>query len=119
MPPRFLDTNILIRYFTKDDELKAEKALALLQKAERGEEKLYTSPMVIFEIVYTLYHSYKQPRAKIRDLLLPILALKSLALPNKQLYRNALDIYVDKNISFADSFNVAYMQQQKSNEVYS
>jgi hypothetical protein len=32
MPARFLDTNILLRYFTRDDPAKAEKALALLPR---------------------------------------------------------------------------------------
>ena len=40
MPSRFLDTNILLRYFTKDDEEKAQKALALLK--ERGATEIYS-----------------------------------------------------------------------------
>ncbi len=75
--------------------------------------------MVIFEVVYTLYHSYSQPRSRIRELVIPILSLRSLALSNKSIYRQALDIYVDKNISFADSFNVAYMRYHGCTEVYS
>ena len=33
---RFLDTNILLRYFTKDDEKKANDVLRLLKKVEKG-----------------------------------------------------------------------------------
>ena len=54
MPPRFLDTNILLRYLTRDDEEKARRALALLLRVERGEEEVVTSPMVVFETIFTL-----------------------------------------------------------------
>ncbi len=46
---KFLDTNIFLRYLTKDDEEKAYKVLELLKKIEKGEEKAITSPLVIFE----------------------------------------------------------------------
>jgi hypothetical protein len=46
MPVCFLDTNILLRFLTKDDEQKAQQALNLLMRIERGEEKAITSPLV-------------------------------------------------------------------------
>ena len=45
--PRFLDTNILLRLFTRDDEAKARLALALLQRVERGEEKLIVMGFIL------------------------------------------------------------------------
>jgi predicted nucleic acid-binding protein len=33
---KFLDTNIFLRYFTKDDEKKAYDVLALLKRIERN-----------------------------------------------------------------------------------
>ncbi len=51
MPPRLLDTNVLIRYFTRDDPAKGERALALLLRVEQGQAKLATTATVIFETV--------------------------------------------------------------------
>lgn len=116
---RFLDTNILLRYLTKDDEQKARQALALLAKVERGEEKVATSPMVIFETVFTLQKRYQVPREDIRASLGDIISLRGLELPNKHLYIRALELYASKNISFADAFNAAYMQSRDIIEVYS
>ena len=42
MARRFLDTNILLRYLTRDDEAKAQQALALLRRVERDEEQVET-----------------------------------------------------------------------------
>ncbi len=40
MPVHFIDTNILLRYLTRDDEQKAQRALQLLIRVENGEEKV-------------------------------------------------------------------------------
>ena len=116
---RFLDTNVLLRYFTKDDEAKAQKALTLLQRIERGEERAETSLPVIFETVFTLQRRYRVPLPQIRDLLLPILRMRGLRLPSKTLCIAALDLYVEHNISYVDAFNALYMQSRGTTEVYS
>ena len=116
---RFLDTNVLLRYFTKDDEAKAQKALTLLQRIERGEERAETSLPVIFETVFTLQRRYRVPLPQIRDLLLPILRMRGLRLPSKTLCIAALDLFVQHNISYVDAFNALYMQSRGTTEVYS
>ena len=116
---RFLDTNILLRYFTKDDEEKAQKALALLQRVERGEERVETSLPVIFETVFTLQRHYRVPLPQIKELLLPILRMRGLQLPAKNLCITALDLFIERNISYVDAFNALYMQSRHIREVYS
>ncbi len=119
MLPRFLDTNILLRYFTRDDEAKARRALALLTRIEDGREKVITSPMVVFETVFTLERRYKVPKARIVELVLPIISLRGVELPGKSLYYRAFDLYVDRNISLTDAYNAAYMEARKVTETYS
>jgi len=116
---RFLDTNLLIRYFTRDDEEKAQRVLKLLKRVERGEERVITSPLVLFEIVFTLQSFYGVPREKIKELLSPIIELRGLKLSNKEIYQLALDIYTEKNISFADAFNAAFALKRGIKEIYS
>jgi uncharacterized protein len=99
MPLRFLDTNILLRYLTRDDERKAKAAFALLQRIERGEERVITTQAVIFETVFTLQRFYKVARPEIRGLLLPIVMLRGVQLPNKSLYQETFDLYVAQKIS--------------------
>lgn len=119
MTVRFLDTNILLRYFTRDDEEKARRALNLLLRVEQGAEKVVTSPLVIFETVFTLQRFYKVPRQNIKELVLPIIALRGLQLPGKGVYHRAFNLYVAHNISFADAYNAAYMESEKLSEIYS
>jgi len=116
---RFLDTNLLIHYFTRDDEGKAQKVLGLLKRVERNEERVITSSLVIFETVFTLQSFYKVSRKKIKKLVSPILELRGLKLLDKEIYQLALDIYVKKNISFADAFNAAFTLKKEIKEIYS
>lgn len=116
---RFLDTNILMRYFTKDDPVKAQAVLALLQRMERGEERVITSVMVVFETVFLLERRYKVPKRQVRQLVEDVLSLRGLQLEGKALCLRALAQYEASNISFADAYTAAYMQAHGVNEVYS
>jgi len=115
----FIDTNISLRYLTRDDEQKAQRALSLLTRVERNEEKVITSSLVIFETVFTLQTFYKVPRLRIKELVLPIISLRGLQLSGKKIYHHAFDLYVTKNISFADAYNAAYALSEKISNVYS
>ncbi len=116
---KFLDTNIFLRYLTKDDEVKAHRVLELLKKIEKGEEKAITSPLVIFELVFTLQKYYKLPRKEIKELLLPLVNLRGLKLPYKSIFERVLEMYPKVNISFADLFNYLFMLEEGITEIYS
>ncbi|MCC7353224.1 MAG: PIN domain-containing protein [Anaerolineae bacterium] len=119
MTDRFLDTNVLLRYFTTDDPKKAQAALSLLTRVERGEEKVETSPLVIFETVFTLQHRYQMPREDIRDALSDLLSLRGLRLSGKSLFAETLTLYARSKLSFTDAYNVVYMKQRQLSEIYS
>ena len=116
---RFIDTNLFLRYFTKDDEKKAEDVLKLLKRVESNEEKVITSSLVVFEIVFALESYYKVPRDEIKKLLQSILNLRGLKLEFKDIFESALDLYSERKISFADSFNACYMGKRGVKEIYS
>jgi len=119
MDRTFLDTNIILRYLTRDNEQKAQASLSLLLHLEKSEEKMITSPMVIFETIFTLQSSYKIPRNKIEELLMPIISLQGLKLEHKKVYNRAFKLYCSKNISFADAYNIAFMEDQGIEIIYS
>lgn len=117
---RFIDTNLFIRYFTRDDEEKAQRVLVLLKRVEKGKERVITSPLVIFETIFTLESFYKVPQKEIKELMLPILKMKGLRLSNKEIYEQALYIYAaKKNLSFTDAFNSAFILKKGIKEIYS
>jgi predicted nucleic acid-binding protein len=119
MPTRFLDTSLLIRYFTRDDPEKADRVLALLQRVEAGQERVAISPLVVFECVFVLQHTYRLPRQTISEALEDVISLRGMQIPDKALYYRAFDVYVNTNISFADAYNSTYMASLNLTEIYS
>ncbi len=120
---KFLDTNIIIRYLTRDDEDKAEACYRLFQRANRGEEELFTCEAIITEAVYVLSSRrapYKLSHTEIRERLTPILTIRGLRLPQKRVYMEALDIYASfPSLDFEDALAVAHMKRQGINEIVS
>ncbi len=116
---RFLDTNILLRYFTGSDPAMAEAARRLLAAIERGEEKVVTSALVVFETVFTLQRTYGVSREKVRAMVGDIISLPGIQFAEKQLCVEALGVYVERNISFADAYTVAHMSARGITEIYS
>lgn len=111
----FLDTNVILRYLTRDDEAKAEACYELFDQVRQGNVQLFTCEAVITEVVYILSSprlSYQLSRAEIRTRLLPILSLQGLMIPNMPIYIRALDIYVDHpQLDIEDAIAVAYMER--------
>ena len=65
MENKFVDTNIFLRYLTKDDPSKYERCRTMFKKALEGEIAISTSGMVIAELIWTLLSYYKVPKAEV------------------------------------------------------
>lgn len=61
----------------------------------------------------------RQPKAAIRDALLPLLELPGIALPGKRRPREVFDIYVDLNLPFADAYYAVLMRSLGTAEIVS
>jgi predicted nucleic acid-binding protein len=115
---RFLETDAILRYLTGDDHDRATAVLELLHRVESGRERVVTSPMVIFEVVFTLQSFYGVPRAGIREMVGTILELRGLSLDGREVFIGALDLYCELNLPFADAFNACYMKRRGLAEIY-
>ncbi|MBN1218755.1 MAG: PIN domain-containing protein [Anaerolineae bacterium] len=117
----FVDTNIFIRYLTKDDPAKAQACFELFQQAAANQVALTTTEAVITEVVYVLssQKTYGLARADVRARLYPLLSVSGLRLPHRQTYLRALDLYTLYPLDFEDAVIVAQMERQKINELYS
>ena len=120
---RFLDTNVILRYLTRDDDAKAKACYELFQRVQRGEEELTTCEAIVAEVVYVLSSprlSYRLNHAQIRARLLPILTLRGLKLPHKRVCLRALDLYASSAfLDFEDAVAVAHMEQRSITEIVS
>jgi uncharacterized protein len=119
---RFLDTNIIIRFLTSDDPVKASACQALFRRLASGAESVMTSEVIIAEVVCVLSSrsQYGLTNADIRGRLLPLLAARGLRMPQKRLCLRALDLYAAHPFpDYEDALSIAYMEHEGVAELYS
>lgn len=116
---KFLDANVILRYLTSDSAPKAKKCENLFERASAGREMLFTSTLVIAEVVWVLEKAYQLSKAQIADAVQKILNTHHLECDEKDILMTAAGLYHLKNIDFIDAYNAVLMQAKKIEDIYS
>lgn len=118
----YLDANIFLRYFTKDDKKKAEACLRLFEEVERRERIVATTAITISEVVYvmTSKNLYDFSRSEAKNYLISLLSLPGVRFSEKKICIRALQIFeTDSRLDFEDAYLVASLEINKTKEIYS
>jgi predicted nucleic-acid-binding protein len=105
-----LDTNILVRVLTRDDETQAEKAKALLDKHADEDGALFVSDVVLAELAWTLERTYGLQRAEIAEAIRAMADNATLGFESRAVLRDAHELFVKERAGFADCLIVAKAQ---------
>jgi len=116
---RFLDTTIFIRFLTDDVPEKVDACEEIFKKAVEKQETLFTTDLVIAEIVWVLESFYELPKNEIQDKVEKILNTPNLICPRKELILSALILYSEKNIDYIDACNASILKENGIEELYS
>jgi len=81
----FIDTNIFLRYLTKEDPAKYEQCREIFKRAMDGELSLFTSEMVVAELIWTLLSYYKVAKADVIEKVSIIISSQNLHISNRDL----------------------------------
>lgn len=119
---RFLDSNVFLRYITRDDDVAQQACADLFARIQNGLEDAFTTDVHIHETCYVLASKalYGLSHGDIRDRLRPLLLLNGLKMGDKKVCLDALDIFATHPfLDFADALAVASMKRQGIQEIYS
>jgi predicted nucleic-acid-binding protein len=116
---KFIDTNIFIRFLVNDIPQKADACEKIFKNAVARKETLFTTEMVIAEIIWVLESYYELSQLEVQEKVEKILNTPNLICPNKDLILNALTIYVEKNIDYIDAYNALILKNKGITELYS
>jgi predicted nucleic acid-binding protein len=119
MRRRFVDTNVFLRFLTKDDPATFERCRDLFRKGIEGEVILVTSGMVIAELIWTLLSYYKVPKAEVVEKMAVIIGTKSIDIPDRDIIAESLIIFGRKNVDYIDAYNAMLMKRHRLEEIYS
>lgn len=75
-----IDTNIFIRYFTKDVPSLYKKARTLFEKVEAGKQEVFISILVINELIWILKRFYHFERHLYMPELMQVLSLENVTI---------------------------------------
>ncbi len=118
---QFIDTNIFLRFLTKDDPAKAAKCRQLLQSASEGNLKLYTTDLVVAELIWVLQSpkTYNLNPAEIFEVIMPLLTIKNLYFPCKNVFPDIMELFQTENIDYIDAYNSVIMLGRNIDTIYS
>ena len=103
MSKAFIDTSAILRMLVQDDDLKAKAVENLIRTAPEKGLVLHVIPVTILEIVWVLEKVYKYPKQAIRELAEAIINTPQLKVELAGVFLNALKVYEEKNVKFADA----------------
>lgn len=100
-----IDTNIVVRFLTQDDQAQFEKSRALFETHD-----LFIADTVILETEWVLRYAYNFDAESIRSGLKKLLGLENVNLSNPPLIAQTLD-WNSKGLDFADAFHLAQSKE--------
>ena len=114
MKTYFLDTNVLLRFFLKDDLKHFKLAEKYLLKAREGRIKLIVIPEVVHEIEYVLRKVYGLKKDQMVGVLTTLLGTSYIKFENKEIVIKTLSLFSVKSVDFADAYLFAYANSKKA-----
>lgn len=111
-----LDTNVLVRLVTRDNEKQALRAKAVFDAAEHG--GLFVSDIVLVELCWTLSRSYELERADISRTVRALLDNSCIAFESAVVVRNALSSFETTAADFPDCLIAAKARNAGCNQTF-
>jgi len=99
---RGLDTNVLVRYLTRDDEQQWQRAEQYINEALAAEETCFISTIVLCELVWVLRSAYQLPREELITTLEKILRANRFDFEHKAAAWGAFQQFQQGKADFSD-----------------
>jgi predicted nucleic acid-binding protein len=119
MKRAFIDANVILRYLTKDPPEMAEAAMKTFMDAKNGKVFLLVTNLTVAEVVWVLESFYKYSKNQIAETLTEFLMCDGLEVESLDVLIEALTVYQEKNLDFADAFLAVCALQKGIPTIYS
>ena len=110
-----IDTNILVRFLTGDDEKQAKKVYSIFKQAESNKAKLFVPLIVVIELIWVLESAYRISRLEILDSIYELSLMPILKFENLKAIQEFIPIAKENNYDLSDLL-IAYSAKSKGCE---
>ena len=114
-----IDTNVLIRFLTNDNNPKYKTLYAFFESLERGDTRVELKLIVLFQTAFVLKSYYKVPKERIAEALTTIVRFKGIKIKDKKIIARMLGLWQTNNIEIVDCYLIACLEKDKQNILYS
>lgn len=97
-----IDTNVLVRYLTRDDPNQYRAAKTFLESSCTQEDPGYIGEIVLCEVVWVLTGAYDATQSEVVDVIDQLLRTRQLQIGHRDSVREALEAYRHGDADFAD-----------------
>jgi predicted nucleic-acid-binding protein len=97
-----IDTNVLVRFLTRDDPEQFDRAQKLIRREASRGEPVFVSHLVLMETEWVLRSRYKLAKADILGAFSELLSSIDLAIEEESSIEEALYVWKDSAAQFAD-----------------
>lgn len=97
-----LDTNVLVRLLTRDDEKQAAKAQALFEQHSSEDGAFFVSDVVLAELAWTLGGAYGFDRQAIAIAFKALSDNATVGFESREALRASLSLFENAKVGFAD-----------------
>ncbi len=97
-----VDTNVLVRFLVRDDEVQFEKARKLIRREVAAGRRVFVSQLVLLETEWVLRSSYSLPKNVIIETISDLLDATDVRLEDEPAIEEVLFNWKDSTADFAD-----------------
>lgn len=98
-----LDTNILVRYFTQDDDAQIEVVNDYIEELCTHHNSIFINTIVLCELIWVLETAYKYKKSQIANVIEQILHTSQFSFQNPEIIMQALMEYKRTAADFSDA----------------
>lgn len=97
-----IDTNVLIRFLVRDDDIQFEKARRLIRREAAAGRRVFISQLVLLETEWVLRSRYAEPKNRIIEAISGLLDSSDVQFEDEPAVEQAIFVWKDNAADFAD-----------------
>ncbi len=97
-----IDTNVLVRFLVRDDEIQFEKARKLIRHEVAAGRRVFVNQLVLMEAEWVLRSRYAVPKHQIAEAISGLLQASDIEFEDEPSIEEALFIWKESSADFAD-----------------
>ena len=97
-----IDTNVLIRFLVRDDDIQFEKARKLIRREVAAGHRVFVNQLVLMETEWVLRSRYAVPKNQILEAISGLLNSTDIQFEDEPSIEEALFIWKESDADFAD-----------------